>query len=246
MLLFLGDLHLGRGSEAASRATELDAVALLTEHADRLAQPDGGLVLLGDVFNAYMEYGRMVPAGFVRIQGALAALVDRGVEVTYVVGNRDLWHLRHFREDVGVNMVRDEHVFSAYGHRVLAAHGDGLAPGWPGFDLIRPVLRSRLAYFLYRSLLPSDIGYRIARNLARRGSGAPRKELVADLREAARQVARQRGFDLVVLGHSHEAEFTNFPAGAYLNPGYWFAHRTYGILDESGPRLAQWNADHSR
>lgn len=240
MLLFLGDLHLGRGSKTASRAAELDAVALMETYAEQMADEQGGLVLLGDVFNAYMEYGRMVPAGFVRLQGALAALVDRGVRVTYVVGNRDLWHLRHFQEEVGVHLVRDERRISAYGYETLIAHGDGLAPGERAYNLLRPLLRSRLAYLLYRNLLPGDTGFRVARSLARTGTGSPRPELVEDLRNAAEILTRQRGLDLVVLGHCHAAELTRFPAGAYLNPGYWFENRTYGILDVDGPRLEQW------
>ncbi|MEO0858505.1 MAG: metallophosphoesterase, partial [Bacteroidota bacterium] len=103
MILFLSDLHLGRGTPAESRAAERDVCALLDAHASAL----DALVLVGDVFDAYMEYRHLVPKGFVRLQGRLAALVDAGVPVTYVVGNRDPWHLDHFAREVGVRLVRD-------------------------------------------------------------------------------------------------------------------------------------------
>jgi UDP-2,3-diacylglucosamine hydrolase len=241
MLVFVGDLHLGRGSESASRAAERDAVALLGAHRDAMSEPGGGLVLLGDVFNAFMEYGGMVPSGFVRIQGALADLVDHGVDVTYVVGNRDHWHLRHFRDEIGVRLVHDETVLAAHGRRVLVAHGDGQAPSERAYNALRPVLRNRLAHFLYRNVLPGDSGYRLARTLASRGKGVPRPELVVQLRDTARLLCHQRDVELVVMGHSHVAETTSFPAGEYLNPGYWFEDRTYGVLDADGPRLAHWN-----
>ncbi|MEL7362386.1 MAG: metallophosphoesterase, partial [Bacteroidota bacterium] len=101
MILFLSDLHLGRGTPEASRAAERDVCALLDAHADTL----DALVLVGDLFDAYMEYRHLVPKGFVRLQGRLAALVDAGVTVTYVVGNRDPWHLDHFAREIGVRLV---------------------------------------------------------------------------------------------------------------------------------------------
>ena len=43
-----------------------------------------------------------------------------------------------------------------------------------------------------------------------------------------------------MLGHSHYAECILLPGGAYLNPGYWFADRTFGYLDQHRLGLSRW------
>jgi UDP-2,3-diacylglucosamine hydrolase len=241
MLLFLSDLHLGRGAPAESRAAERDAVALLAAHAPDLAGRGGGLLLLGDVFNAWMEYRTLVPKGFVRFQGALAELADGGVPVTYVVGNRDPWHLGYFEEEIGARVVDGPLLREAYGRRVIAAHGDGRIAAERRANRLRPVLRSGLAYRLFRNGLPGDWGFRLARAVAGRGSGAPEPRVVDGLREEARRLLRETPADLAVLGHSHRAELSDLPEGTFLNPGYWFAERTFGVFDAAGPRLLRWS-----
>jgi UDP-2,3-diacylglucosamine hydrolase len=240
MLLFLSDLHLGRGSRAESRDAELDAVALLESSAAALTDVDGGLVLLGDVFNAYIEYRTLVPSGFVRLQGTVARLVDAGVHVTYVVGNRDPWHLTYFSDEIGVRVVNDGFECTAYGRQLFIAHGDGLVPAERTYNRIRPLLRHPLAYRLYRNVLPGDWSFRLARWVAHRGHGGAEPPIVEGIRAAAHRRLTETDADLVVLGHSHRAELTNFAEGVFLNPGYWFAERTFGVLDASGSRLLRW------
>lgn len=244
MLLFLSDLHLGRGTLAESRAAEADALALLRAHEAEIepAGADGGLVLVGDVFDQYIEYRHLVPKGFVRFQGLLAEWTDRGIPVTYLVGNRDPWHLDYFETELGVRVL-DTLETEAHGHRLYAAHGDGLVPGERVYNTIKPILRHPWAYRLYRSLTPGDSGYALARHVARRGDGAPDDEIVEALSAAARSRLRTTDADLVVFGHNHHADCISTPDGTYLNPGYWHGDRTFGRLDADGPALLKWNGD---
>lgn len=245
MILFLSDLHLGRGSGAASAAAERDAVAMLRAHEDAVrtaaeAGEDAGLILVGDVFDQYLEYRRLVPKGFVRFQGLLAAWTDAGLPVTYVVGNRDPWHLDYFETELGVRVVRDAVAAEMHGHTAYIAHGDGLVPDERVYNRIRPILRHPWAHRLYRTLTPGDSGYRLARRIARWGDGTPEARVVDALRAAARHLLHTTPTDLVVLGHGHRAEHTALPGGTYLNPGYWFADRTFARLDAGGAALLRW------
>ncbi|MEP0545420.1 MAG: UDP-2,3-diacylglucosamine diphosphatase [Rhodothermales bacterium] len=247
MYLFLSDLHLGRGTAAESRAAERDALALLRAHESdvRPAGGDGGLFLVGDVFDQFIEYRRLVPKGFVRLQGLLAEWTDAGVPVTYVVGNRDPWHLDYFERELGVRVVPDGVAARLAGRETYIAHGDGLVPTEQAYNRLKPLLRHPVPYRLYRNLFPGDWGYRLARHIARRGSGAPDAPTVDALRDAARR--RLTGpTDLVVFGHGHRAERIDGPGGTYLNPGYWFADRTFARLDAAGPALLRWTAGEAR
>jgi UDP-2,3-diacylglucosamine hydrolase len=245
LYLFLSDLHLGRGTPAASRAAERDALALLDAHeADvRAAVADGrggGLYLVGDVFDQFIEYRRLVPKGFARLQGRLAAWTDAGLPVTYLVGNRDPWHLDYFASELGVRLVRGAITERLAGRTVYLAHGDGLVPSERAYNLLKPILRHPLSYRLYRTLLPGDSGYRLARRIARLGDGAPDAPTVHGLRAAAHRFLTTTAADLVVFGHGHVAEHEAWPEGAYLNPGYWYEDRTFARLDADGPALLRW------
>ncbi len=249
MYLFLSDLHLGRGTDAESRAAERDAVALLRAHEGAVRggteRGEGGLFLVGDVFNQFIEYPSLVPKGGVRLLGELAAWTDGGLPVTYLVGNRDPWHLDYFETELGVRVLDALSVRLA-GYEVHLAHGDGLVASDAGYNRLKPVLRHPLAYWLYRSLPPGDAGFRFARWVARRGEdtpgdpGAPEAPFVDDLRAAARERLAASAADLVVHGHTHQAELSAWPGGLYLNPGYWHGDRTFARLDADGPALLRW------
>ncbi|HYE96758.1 MAG TPA: UDP-2,3-diacylglucosamine diphosphatase [Rubricoccaceae bacterium] len=253
MTLFVSDCHLGRGPEAASRAAERDLLALLDAHEAALL--DGGaLFLVGDVFDQYIEYRHLVPKGFVRFQARLAALTDRGVPVTYVVGNRDPWHLDHFARELGVRVVGGPVRTEVEGHRAYIAHGDGNVASERLYNRLKPLLRSPFMARLYRMGLPGDAGFGLARFVARRfgGDGAPEAPIAEALRTHAERVLAETDTDLVVLGHSHQAACTVGPQGTYLNPGYWFADRTFARLDAQpapaeagGPVLLRWTGTHA-
>ena len=64
MILFCSDMHFGRGTYAEEREEERALIACLSAHFDQVR----GLVLVGDVFDHFIEYQRVVPKGFVRFQ----------------------------------------------------------------------------------------------------------------------------------------------------------------------------------
>ena len=247
MILFFSDLHLGRGLRADARAAERAACAVLAHHAKAVT----GVFIVGDLFEQYMEYRHLVPKGFVRFQAALAALTDRGVAVTYLLGNRDPWHLRFFEDELGVQVVPDawEGVLRVgpHGVRTYLAHGDGLDPAERAYRRLKPFMRHPRIAQLYRMGLPGDAAYALACRVGRAVSdgGPPQAAPVAALRRAAdRLLGPAPGAgqaDLVAFGHVHHADLGRHAGGAYLNPGYFFGRRTYGVLDAppaaASPRL---------
>ena len=243
LLLLVSDLHLGRGTAAATRAAERDAVAMLRAHRARLVG-GGALVLLGDVFDQYIEYRHLMPKTAPRLVGAVAELADDGAEVVYTRGNRDPWHLDLFGT-LGVRVV-DEWRTRRDGRALYIAHGDG--HGTPGSlterlaHRLTPLFRAPFMARLYRMALPGDAGFALARWTARTfgTDGAPDAGDARRLAEAARRRLRDTDADVVAFGHSHAAALDDGPGGLYLNPGYWFADRTFATLDADGPALLRW------
>ena len=252
MILFLSDLHLGRGTPADARETERAARAVVQHYGAGLTR----LFILGDLFEQYLEYRHLAPKGFVRFQATLASLTDRGVPVTYLLGNRDPWHLDFFGQELGVEVVPDvwEGVLRVgpFGVRAYLAHGDGLDPAERAYRRLKPLMRHPAIARLYRLGLPGDGAYALAARVGRAVSdgGPPQAEPVAALRRAADQLlgpAPGAGrADLVGFGHVHHADLGRHAGGAYLNPGYFFGDRTFGLLG-AGPgaprlRLLRWSS----
>ena len=240
MVLFLSDIHFGRGDAAHERAKEADLLACLRAHEAEVE----ALYLVGDVFDEYIEYRTLVPKGFIRFQALLASWTDQGIPVTYLVGNHDPWHLDYFTRELGVRVVHD-HVLVTHGCRtVYLAHGDGLASSDRPYRWLKPVLRHPLPVWLYRTLLPGDAGMRLARWVNRRVTDeTPDPDTIQELTAYARQLLHTTEADLVVLGHSHQAALLTWPEGTYLNPGFWADARTFGILRNDKIHLVRWNGD---
>ncbi len=240
MLLLLSDLHLGRGSRDDTRAAERDAVAMLRAHESDVLE-GGALVLMGDVYDQFIEYRHLIPKSAPRLVGLLAEWADRGAEIVYVVGNRDPWHVSFFEDDIGV-AVTHEWETRRDGRSLYIAHGDGRIPSERLSHRLQPLLRAPLMARLYRMGLPGDAGYAFARWTARRfgTDGAADLEVAAGLAAAARQRLAQTDADVVAFGHCHAPALEDGPNGTYLNPGYWFGDRTFARIDLDGPALFRW------
>lgn len=241
-------MHFGRSSSPQTeRETESDLIDCLRAHRDDLAH----LYLVGDVFDAYIEYPTLVPKGFVRFQAEIASLTDAGVPVTYLLGNHDPWHRDYFETELGVTVVPDHctrtHSLDDTPVRVFCAHGDEQADAAGGRTTrFRQILRHPFCVWLYRTLLPGDLGFRLAQRVSRgMHERSVNPDLVRALDDHARSRLAETDVDLVVMGHSHASQLHTYPDGVYLNTGSWRHERTFGQLTASGIHLARWNGSHA-
>ena len=166
-------MHFGKDSAAAERAKEAALLACLRAQTEQAEQVEA-LYLVGDVFDEYIEYRTLVPKGFVRFQALLAEWTDRGVPVTYLVGNHDPWHRDYFKQEWGVRVVYTAMEARHHGRTIHIAHGDGLLGDNRLYRYLKPILRHPLPVWMYRTLLPGDAGLRLARQVApfqREGQG---------------------------------------------------------------------------
>jgi UDP-2,3-diacylglucosamine hydrolase len=234
----VSDTHLG----AVPQATERAFIGFLRS----IAPSARSLLINGDLFDFWFEWGDVIPSRHYRVLAAIADLVDSGVPVTMIGGNHDAWGGRFLRESVGI-ALHDGLLHTSYaGRPALAAHGDGLGKGDMKYRLLKSVLRSKPAIWGFRLLHP-EIGMRLAGGVSQTDekrhfdhSSATR---AAFLEQWAReQLAAHRDLAWVICGHSHIPALLEIEPGRYyINSGDWVKHRTYATIDVSGvPRLESW------
>ena len=217
-LFFLSDFHLGSPDHASSRERENRIVAWLDRHEAEMA----GLFLLGDIFDYWFEYRHVVPKGFVRLFGKLAAIGDLGIPIHFFCGNHDTWIRDYFEKEIGIATHKGNALLQSGDRLFFIGHGDGLGAGERGYKIMKAVFNARLSRFLYSALHPCW-GYRIAIRASRNS----RKKAVNRNKQIIRQ--REQGKNLNLLRFMQE----------YLQQqhvdAFIFGHRHWPVLARIAP-----------
>lgn len=222
---FISDIHLG----LQSPKLEKDKEKLLLEFLNFAKENSDGLFIVGDLFDYWFEYNRVIQKGFVRILGALASYKDAGKEIHYIIGNHDFLHKNFFEEEIGASVYQKELQIELNGKRFFIAHGDGLIKKDIGYKILKKILRNKFFQKLYTWIHP-DIGIKIASHSSKASRDYTAKKYYGEedgLLETAKQKINN-GFDFVIFGHSHISAEVNYADGKYINLGTWLDKPCYG------------------
>ena len=168
MYYFASDIHLGAGGKECARRVE----SRFVEWLDSVAVDAEAIYLLGDIFDFWFEYRRVVPKGFVRTLAKLSEITSRGVRVVFLTGNHDMWVRDYLTEECGVEVYTKPIVEQVAGKRLFLAHGDNMMiDGMPMLKLMNSLFRSKVARWMFRWFIHPDI----AAYMGKRFSGKSRK-----------------------------------------------------------------------
>ena len=92
-IYFASDNHLG----APDYNSSLEREKYFVQWLDFIKKDAKEIFLLGDLFDFWFEYKKVVPKGFVRVLGKIAEISDNGTPINYFVGNHDLWMNDYFQ-----------------------------------------------------------------------------------------------------------------------------------------------------
>ena len=120
MIYFASDIHLGAGDVRTAREVERRFVAWL----DMVSRDAEAIFLVGDIFDFWFEYRRVVPQGFVRTLGKIAELTDRGIRVVFFTGNHDMWVGDYLTRECGMEIHTGPPLLELAGCRVFVVPGD--------------------------------------------------------------------------------------------------------------------------
>jgi UDP-2,3-diacylglucosamine hydrolase len=233
-IYFASDQHFGIPTMEKSQLREKKFVLWL----DHIKNDAEALFLLGDLFDFWFEYKRVVPKGFVRVLGKLAELRDSGIPIYFFVGNHDLWMENYFETELDIPVYRKAKEFVFNDKTFLIGHGDGLGPGDKGYKRMKKVFTNPFSKWLYRWLHP-DIGVGLAQYLSTKNkliSGDEDIHFLGEENEWLAQYAKRKletkHYDYFVFGHRHlPMEIEVGKNSTYINTGDWISQFTYAVFD---------------
>ena len=156
-IYFLSDFHLGAPDVAASLIREKKIIRFL----DEIKASAAAIYILGDIFDFWYEYKKVVPKGYIRLLGKLAELTDAGIPIHVFIGNHDMWMSGYFEQALNIPVNHEPKIFTFNNKRFYLGHGDGLGPGDNGYKFIKKVFRNPICKWLFGWIHP-DIGIAIA------------------------------------------------------------------------------------
>lgn len=237
---FLSDFHLGVPDHASSLVREKKIVAFL----ERAKADAATIFIVGDLFDFWFEYRKVVPKGYVRILGKLAELTDVGIPVHFFVGNHDMWMSGYFEQELNIPVYHESRVFEFNGKKFLVGHGDGLGPGDHGYKAIKKVFRNPLSKFLF-GLIPPFFGISLAdyfSKSSRASTGESDEKFLGEEKEwlilYCREKLKEHAYDYFVFGHRHlPIDFQLNEKSRYINLGDWIKYDSYAVFDGTALQL---------
>lgn len=233
-IYFASDQHFGAPTAELSFPREQKFVAWL----DHIKKDAEALCLLGDLFDFWFEYKKVVPKGFVRVLGKLAELRDGGIPIYFFVGNHDLWMTDYFEKELNIPVYHDNQIFQFGNKSFLIGHGDGKGPGDKGYKRMKKVFVHPLSKWIFRWLHP-DLGVSFAQYLSVKNkliSGEADVKFLGEDQEWLVQYAKRKlqtdHYDFLIFGHRHLPLRIKVGENAeYINLGDWITYYTYGVFD---------------
>ena len=233
-IYFLSDFHLGAPNAAESLVREKKIIRFL----DEIKLQAAAIFIVGDLFDFWYEYKRVVPKGYVRILGKIAELTDEGIAVHFFVGNHDMWMKDYFQKELNTVVYFEPQEFAFSGKTFLIGHGDGLGPGDKGYKFIKKIFRNRFSQLIFGALPPS-VGIGMADYFSRKSRNKTGKTDEVFLGEDkewlviyAKEILKQKHIDYFIFGHRHlPLEISLTEKSRYINLGDWIKYFSYAVFD---------------
>lgn len=237
---FISDVHLGTEAVKDNKNHEKKLVEWLA-----MAQNDADKIfLVGDIFDFWFEYKRVVPKGFARVFGKLCEIADSGIEVHFFIGNHDLWTFGYLENEIGLKVHRKPQIFELNGKKVFIAHGDGLNEKSTVFPFVRAIFHNK---FLQRcfSFLHPNFAMRLGQTWSNDNRKKHDKENIQFLGEDkenliifAKKMNEKQQNDYYIFGHRHILLNLQLAKNSQMVIlGDFISEFSYAILDENGLRL---------
>jgi len=228
-IYFASDFHLGSPNYEDSLKREKKIISWLNE----IEIDAKKIYLLGDIFDFWFEYEKVVPKGFVRLLAKLADLVDKGIKIHFLVGNHDMWMRDYLEKEIGLKVHFKEFIIEEDNQLIFIGHGDGLGKGDYKYKILKSLFTSEICKWIFSRLHPNfGIGLGQAwSNKSRKEQESFKNEEKEILLGYCKEQQQKNPVDYYVFGHRHIPMEVKIDERAnYINLGDWIHHYSYAVL----------------
>ncbi len=248
-IFFLSDFHLG----APDAASSLEREKIIVRFLDEIKSEAFCIFIVGDIFDFWYEYKKVVPKGYVRLLGKLAELTDAGITLHFFVGNHDMWMKAYFQRELNIPVYFEPKDFVFNNAHFHVAHGDGLGPGDQKYKALKKVFRNPLSQWLF-GILPPQAGIGLADYFSKKSrtmTGSTEETFLGEEKEwliiYSKEVLEKRKINFFVFGHRHlPIDFRLTMESRYLNLGDWIRYFTYAVFDGEELQLKSYTGQEKK
>jgi len=232
--LFISDLHLESSKPEIGR----QFLAFLEGEAGEA----DALYILGDLFESWVGDDDPNPH-YAVMKSGLRRLVDTGVPVFFMHGNRDFMIGAEFAEETGVTILDDPEIIELHGEKVMLSHGDALCIDDKQYQQLRLMTRNPewQAMMRAKSLTERLVFAENARRQSQEYNDSVGEDIMDVNQDAVVGTFRNRDIDVLLHGHTHRPAVHEIDlkgrTGKRIVLGDWFEQGSVVRWDESGPRL---------
>ena len=245
-IYFASDLHLGMHPPEESLQRE----KLFIEWLEEIRKDALELWLLGDVFDYWFEYKKVVPRGFTRFLGTLASLSDEGVEIHFILGNHDIWVFDYLPTEINLQVHRTSIRREWNKHRFYLGHGDGLHKGDLNYRMLQSVFKNRLIQWFYARIHPNGsmaFAHRWSKK-SRMKHGTLGSFMGVDkehqIQFARKEHEKHPDIEYFIFGHRHIPYDIRIAENSrVICLGDWIGNFTYGVFDGKDFQLKKFLKD---
>lgn len=242
-IYFLSDFHLGVPDYESSLIREKKIISFLNSIQHNAQE----IFIVGDMFDFWYEYKKVIPKGYVRLLGKLAELTDAGIPIHFFIGNHDMWMNGYFEKELNIPVYHEPQIFERNGLKLFIGHGDGLGPGDYGYKFIKKIFRNKFCQFLFGIIHP-NWGIGLANYFSQKSrekTGTSDEHFLGEDKEWLVQFCRTtletEHFDFFIFGHRHyPIDYKLNEKSNYINLGDWINNFSYAVLTDSKLELKKW------
>ncbi|HKI88604.1 MAG TPA: UDP-2,3-diacylglucosamine diphosphatase [Draconibacterium sp.] len=232
-IYFVSDVHLGAPALKNNHEREMLFVQWLDEIKDDVSE----LFLMGDIFDFWYEYRKVVPRGFTRVLGRIADFTDRGIPVHFFTGNHDVWVFDYLPSELGVVLHTEEFITELRGKKFFLAHGDGLDADDKGYLLLKKIFTSKTMQWFFSRIHPNfalSLGHTWSKSsrLAKMDVKEKFKVKNEGMYKFAESFLEKEWIDYFIFGHRHQMVDVKLREKTrFILLGDWILHFSYGVFD---------------
>lgn len=245
MTYFLSDLHLGARYFRDPKEQERMVCRWLRS----IAPTAKRIYLVGDILDYWYEYRHVVPRGYVRFFGTLADIADSGVEITWLIGNHDIWIFDYLPKELGIRVIDGILEEEINGKKFCIAHGDGLGPISLSERLMRLTFRNRFLQHCFAAIHPRwTVGFAYwwsSKNRQRHHTGPNVTPIHPDplymwVSKRNSSLPASERPDYYVFGHYHTLALSFISGSKVVILGDWITNMSYATFDGENLELHRY------